>query len=85
MSMGGEVGSGAGIAPHPNPLPKGARGPMVHGVIFSLSLWERAGMRASARTFSPITPPQSPSHQSISHASNWWLIWVRITRGERIT
>lgn len=22
---------------------------------------------------------------SISHASNWWLIWVRITRGERIT
>ena len=64
MSMGGEVGSGAGIAPHPNPLPKGARRPMVHGVIFSLSLWERAGMRASARTFSPITPPQSPSHQT---------------------
>ncbi|OKV51782.1 hypothetical protein AWP75_27690 [Escherichia coli] len=25
-------GSGAHIAPHPNPLPKGARGPLVHGV-----------------------------------------------------
>lgn len=57
MSMGVDIGAGAGIFPHAT----------------SISI--------------PSNPASNPdgSAFSISHASNWWLIWVSITRGERIT
>lgn len=50
----------------------------------------RAGI-ALTHHATPISIPSNPASNpdgsafSISHASNWWLICVRITRGERIT
>ncbi len=69
MSMGVDVGYGAGIAPHPGPLPNGAREKT--SAIFNIEhnrsprpSGERVRVRGPARTFPPITPPQSPSHQT---------------------
>ncbi len=65
MSMGDEVGYGAGIAPHPN----GEREKT--SAIFNIEhnrsprpSGERVRVRGPARTFPLITPPQSPSHQT---------------------
>ncbi|CSQ68420.1 Uncharacterised protein [Shigella sonnei] len=61
MSMGDEVGYGAGIAPHPN----GEREKT--SAIFNIEHNRSprpSGERGPARTFPLITPPQSPSHQT---------------------
>ncbi|SQD07534.1 Uncharacterised protein [Escherichia coli] len=96
MSMGDEVGYGAGIAPHPN----GEREKT--SAIFNIEhnrsprpSGERVRVRGPARTFPLITPPQSPSHQTrlktrrqrILHQPRIKLVadMVRITRGEWIT
>lgn len=96
MSMGDEVGYGAGIAPHPN----GEREKT--SAIFNIEhnrspaplgrgLGEGASAHIPSHHATPISIPSNPTSNpdgsafSISHASNWWLIWVRITCGERIT
>ncbi len=53
------------MPPHPNPLPRG------EGMVCSLSLWERAGVRASDRTFSKRHHQRRTRHRIVNnHAAH---------------
>ncbi len=64
MSMGDEVGYGAGIALTPMGRGENERNIQYRAQSVPSPSGERVRVRGPARTFPLITPPQSPSHQT---------------------